>query len=253
MRRYRSYIAAAVVLYLAFLVAGAPATWFATTLTRATRGALTFAHTRGTLWHGSAEIAVNADRAVATDLGRLDWRVNPLALLLLQLRVSVSAAGPVKARGVLIVTPSSYSLHDLDASADAGVIPRLAPQLGWLGPSGTLRIQGKELSFERGDVRGGVDVEWAHASLATVPVSPLGDYRTTLKGAGRALTFDVRTLEGSLVVAGNGRWDITTGRFSFNGTARATGNAAALAPALNMLGPERGGGAHEIVMRATFD
>lgn len=252
MRRYRSYIVAAVVLYLAFLVAGAPAAWLATTLTRATRGALTFADARGTLWHGSAKIAVNANRAVAADLGRVAWRVNPLALLLLQLRVDLSATGPVKARGVLVVTPSSYSVRDLDAYAAADVIPRLAPQLGWLGPSGTLRIQGKEVSFKRGDVRGGADVEWTQAAVATVPVNPLGDYRMNLAGAGRALTFDVATLRGTLQVAGKGGWDFGSGRVRFRGQASAAGNTSALTPMLNLLGPDRGGGRHDISIDVTL-
>jgi general secretion pathway protein N len=69
-------------------------------------------------------------------------------------------------------------------------------------------------------------------------IKPMGSYRITLVG-GNTATLEVSTIEGSLQLAGSGRW--VGSRLRFEGMASATPeHEAALANLLNIIGRRSG-------------
>lgn len=242
---------------VATLILQAPAAWLASAVQRATAGRLVLVEARGTVWTGSARVLLSGgagSRDQAALPGRLDWQVRPAwPGLSVRLGADCCTREPV----ALSVVPrwGGARLQVRDGAAGPGQ-PTVWPAavLAGLGaPWNTLQIEG-QLSLRTQ----GLSVEWAEGRLSVAgsaeliatgmssrlsTLKPMGSYRITLNG-GNPAALELATLEGSLQLAGTGRW--VGSRLQFKGVASAAPEReAALSNLLNIIG--RRSGARSII------
>lgn len=242
----------------AALVTQAPAQWLATGLQQLTGGRLLLAEARGSVWNGSAVVVLTGgegSRDAAALPGRLNWRLRP-DWRGLQLRASQACC--LQGEMQLHLQPGwgGYTAT-LDTPADAGgTIGRWpAAWLAGLGtPWNTLQLGG-QLQLASGGLRlqstqGRVQLEGTlaltlqSASSRVSPLPVLGSYMLQVQGpaagSGNAVpTVQLSTLDGVLLLSGNGQW--TGSRLRFRGQAEAAeGHAAALSNLLNIIGRRQG-------------
>ncbi len=230
----------------------APAAWLATAIGDATSGKVALLEARGTVWTGSARLQFSggsgsSDRSLLPD--RINWSIRP-ALTGLGIHVGADCCTPQPL--TLQVVPG-WDRVAITVQDPAGVAKQRsvwpAAMLAGLGtPWNTLQIEG-QLSL----LTQGLSVEWnagrlsvaGRAELLATDVSsrlstikPMGSYRITLVG-GNTATLEVSTIEGSLQIAGSGRW--IGSRLRFEGIANAVPEReAALSNLLNIIGRRNG-------------
>lgn len=246
-RRAALYVLAGLALYLAFLVAFAPAAWVAWALAQSEQKLVALADPRGTVWHGEAQLYAGG-AANARHLGRLRWRLLPLRLLLGRVALDVAVAdGPLQGKLTVQRSPGSLSLEDVNATLPvqlAGLF--YAPAL-FFAPTGTVELQSAGLSLARDRITGDAQALWRGAGGRFTGSTSLGDYRIDLNGRGERATVRLSTVRGDLQLNGQGEWRIAgDGQLRFAGSAQPQGDPARLEPLLRALGPDRGGGRREL-------
>lgn len=228
--------AAMVLSVVASAVVFAPAAWLAQYLED--HGALRLIDPQGTLWNGSAMVAFSNGRGAHLVPGRIQWDLEFWPLLagrgVLHLRVPYfDAAISMRAEaGNLRITAGS-------AVAPAAVLAGLGMPFNTLRPGGQLRVQWSELQAAPGRLDGEIEIDWLRAQSALSQVAPLGDFRLRIQGVEGKAHLLLSTLQGPLLLSGEGVVDDR--RVRFEGVATAE---QAMRPALNtligVLGPRDG-------------
>lgn len=232
---------------LVVLLTLAPAHWLATLLARASNGMVTLVETDGTLWSGTGVLVLSggADSRDQTRLpGRVHWHVRP-TLSGAKATLDADCCTPDRPL-VLTMTPGWGSAHLAVADGQSGwpaaVLAGLGTPWNTIRPQGKLTLTTQDLALAwtpRGMQMAGqakLTAQRMSSNLATV--RPLGSYQLVLTG-GEALAFSLSTLEGSLLLSGDG--SVVAGNLRFRGeAAAATGMEAQLANLLNLIGQRRG-------------
>lgn len=247
------YIALGVLLYLVFLIATAPAIWFAKAASRYSNGAISLTHTRGSLWRGSAELHAGAPASGVRDLGRFQWRAQPWWLLLGRARIEVRLEGPsIRCQAALGVAPGrSVQVAGLDASFPASLVSLVYGPAAFFEPSGTIELRAANAKLSAAGLVATVEAQWRGAGGRFTGPATLGDYRIELAGTGETAAIRLTTLRGNLELTGQGRWQVTgDGAIQFNGSAVPKADAAQLEPLLRALGRDLGGGRRQIRFRS---
>lgn len=250
---WRWATAGALIGLLATTVLQAPARWLAAALSEATGGKIGLLETRGSVWEGSSRLLLSGgagsnDHSILPQ--RVNWSIRP-SMDGLVIRFSADCCTPSPLS--IAITPGwgrvRLSVRDAGASAQAQPSVWPAAMLAGLGtPWNTLQIDG-----QLGLRTQGLSVEWAQGRLSVAgraellasdlssrlsTLKPMGSYRFTLVG-GTTPTLEVTTVEGSLQLAGSGRW--VGSRLHFDGTASASPEReAALSNLLNIIGRRNG-------------
>jgi general secretion pathway protein N len=249
---------------LVALVCFAPASWLAEAISAATEQRLLLSDARGSVWSGSAVLVLtggSGSRDAAALPGRLTWTVRPRGLALeTVLRQSCCLHGDVA-----IVWAPDFG----------GYTVTLKPPADWVGqwpsawlaglgtPWNTLRLGGTtqllssgltiESAQGRWRLRGGLDIELLHASSRLSTLQTLGSYRLSVRegppevqrsGASSGLpagtaTITLSTMEGALMLTGNGTWGMAGLRFQGEASA-VDPDDAALGNLLNIIGRRDG-------------
>jgi general secretion pathway protein N len=235
------------------VVVFAPAAWLAPAVADNTDQRLLLADARGTVWQGSAMPVLGGgpgSRTAATLPGRLQWTLGFRGWALeLRLRQDccmssdlVMLLRPGLGRLQVEVLPGNGSLGEWPAAWLSGLgAPWNTLQLG-----GSLRLSSPGLSLEsaggRWRLSGQADLDLNNVSSRVSTLERLGSYRLHLQGGntgGTDATVKLSTLEGALLLSGNGQW--TGSNFRFRGEAQAApGFESALDNLLNILGRRRG-------------
>lgn len=235
--------------YAAFLVATLPASLVAPRLAEATGGQARLSNASGTVWNGSARLAVTA-RGLALAVDEVRWRFLPLRLLAGRAAFAVQARlGRLEGGAEVSRTPFTWRVDDLRGGGDASTLAALHPLAASWQPAGTLSVAAPSIAWDGKEARGSATAEWKDAALAFSAVRPLGSWRVQASAEGAAVKLSLSTVTGPLRLAGNGTLPLA-GRFAFSGEARAEpGREKDLEALLALLGPRRADGAHALELR----
>jgi general secretion pathway protein N len=224
----------------------APARWLSEATSAATRGQVQLLTPRGTVWSGSANLVLTGgqDSQDRTALpGRLSWQLRPQWN---GLKVSVSSdccmPEPLNLRlmpGWGLVT---VDMQDSQSQWPAGLLTGLGTPWNTVQATGQLNLntQGLGLTLTQGrwQLKGSARLEARDISSRLSTLQPMGSYRIDIQG-GDIPTMQLSTLEGSLLLKGEGQW--VGSRLRFNGTAEAAPEReAALSNLLNIIGRRSG-------------
>lgn len=210
----------AVLVYLALLLAWAPASLLAWALPRHTQQAVWLDQAQGTVWRGEAAgVRVKSAAGPDLELGRLDWRMKPFDLFTGRLgyRLQLAGAG-IEATGVLRAGAKGVALHDVRADLPASLLGQVLPDLALWQPGGRLALETSRLVFRQVDVEGKAILRWRDARSGRVR-TPLGSYRFDLDGTKSGLGIKLSTEGGPLHLQGSGLWRLGHG-MRFSGLAR---------------------------------
>jgi general secretion pathway protein N len=224
----------------------APARWLATAVERATDGRVVLRDARGTVWNGSAELALtggagSADAMTLPD--RLDWRLRPRwDGVRGDFAVACCTAQPIAMRAHLAPGGVLIQLADSRSQWPAGLLAGLGTPWNTLQFDGELALSTQSLSVEwvqgRLAIAGRAELRAQRLSSRLSTLMPMGSYRITVLG-GATPTLQLETLEGALQLAGSGQW--VGSRLRFTGTASAAPDSeTALSNLLNIIGRRSG-------------
>ncbi len=241
-------VVVAIVVVVGVVVVSAPANWLARFVAERTGGVVLLADADGTVWSGSAVVALAAPDADAAAPTSRD-EVSRLDRLALPGRVTWTLRWAGGLAPVLHLTHDGVLLRPLDAryvdggialDADAAALPasllRLAgAPLNSLLPEGRCELRWNGLRLDRrGPPVGDGTLRIAGLALAISPVRPLGDYLVTWSSGPAGLTWQVATERGPLEVEGNG--SVVAGRAQTRAVVRIAADApAAVAAQLGVL------------------
>ena len=216
-----------------------PATWLAERIASDTQRRVLLADAAGTIWHGSATVALSAGTGsqTATVLpGRLTWDVAFWPLLTGTLRVALLHSEAMAAPTTLAVTPSGWTMDPGSIRLPASLLEGIGAPFNTLRPDGTMRIDWSALqgSFAGNQKYGHLTIKLEQMSAAVSRLRPLGSYRAEVDLTGADGKLELKTTAGPLYLEGSG----TLGRQPrFDGTAHTDPEAATqLAGLMSLLG-----------------
>lgn len=246
-RRATLYAVGGLLLYVAFLVASAPAAWVGWAIARSDQRSVALAQPHGTVWRGEADLYAGGPTNFQR-LGRVRWRALPLRLFLGRVAVDVGIAeGDLQGRLVVQRSPGRLTVEDLSATLPVNVAGLFYAPALFFAPTGTLELRSERLSLARDALAGEVRAQWRGAGGRFTGSKSLGDYRIDLNGEGERASLRLSTVSGDLNLSGRGEWRVSgNGELRFTGTAQPQGDAARLEPLLRAIGPDRGGGRRDL-------
>lgn len=224
----------------------APARWLAAAAFQATGQRIVLAEPRGTVWHGSARLVLTGgagSKDIAVLPERVRWTLYPsLAGLRVNLLAECCTPQALELRASPRLRSLRVDLADAQARWPAALLTGLGTPWNTLQPSGQLMMQTRGLSAEwdagRVVLTGSAVLEARDISSRLSTLQPMGSYRLSLQG-GPDTRLSIETLDGSLLLTGNGQW--TGSRLQFSGEASAApGREAALENFLNIIGKRNG-------------
>jgi len=238
------------------LVLWAPARWLATGVQQASGGQLQLQQARGTVWNGSARLVLTggADSQDQAALpGRLQWQLRP-AWNGLSARLTadccIPATAPLQVQVALGLGAVRAQVADGQSQWPAAALAGLGTPWNTVQPQGRLQLRTQAFALQwaagRLQMQGQVQLDALGLSSRLSTLRPMGSYRLLLQGGsgGQAPQLTLSTLDGALLLSGNGQW--VGQRLRFTGEASAAPErAAALANLLNIIG--RRSGARSII------
>ncbi|NYH97251.1 type II secretion system protein N [Cupriavidus plantarum] len=228
-----------VLVVIVTLIAQLPAAWLADSVAARSGQRVLLADAAGTIWHGSATVALSAGAGSQTGTvlpGRLAWTVPFWPLLTGTLRVVVSHDHSLAAPVALAVTPRGWTAQAGAMRLPASLLEGVGAPFNTLRPDGQMRLDWTAMRgrFADGALEGHLTLRIEQVSSAVSRLRPLGSYRAEIDWTGAAGRLDLKTMAGPLYLEGSG----TLGKTArFEGTAKADPEAAAqLAGLLSLLG-----------------
>jgi len=224
----------------------APARWLAGAVERATEGRVLLREARGTVWNGSAELALTGGPGSADTLAlpdRVDWRVRPRwDGVRADVAVACCTMQPIALRAHMALGGVLIQVADSQSQWPASLLAGLGTPWNTLQFDGELALSTQSLSVEwvqgRLAIAGRAELRAQRLSSRLSTLRPMGSYRITVLG-GATPTLQLETLDGALHLAGSGQW--VGSRLRFTGTASAAPDSeSALSNLLNIIGRRSG-------------
>jgi general secretion pathway protein N len=194
----------------------APAAWLADFAE--SRSPVRLVYPSGTVWNGSAGIAVSDGRRGHVVPGLLIWQVNVAELATGRLAMTIrheTAERPVR----IFIDWQGIGVEAGELRAPAALLSVFGAPFNTLRPGGTLHVQWDNVRVRSDGFEGNVQLDWLDAQSALSAVAPLGNFRLTASGRGGVCETNLTTLSGPLLLQGRG--SIGRGGARFNGTAQA--------------------------------
>lgn len=240
------YIGLGVLSYLIFLVVFLPAGWLAWGATKLSQGTVHIGTPQGTVWSGRGILQIHGALG-AQSLGDLQWRVNPLGLLLGRLQVRLRGLGSGDGEAELQVARQYMQVESLRVTLPVQIAGLVYAPAGFFAPTGQLQLDVPRLEVNAKGLHGNATVLWRGAGGRFTGDTSLGDYRIEVDGRGETAGIKLATVNGRLELAGTGQWRVASdGDLRFTGHAVAKSDVAQLEPLLNALGRDQGGGRRAI-------
>jgi general secretion pathway protein N len=244
------YALAVIGLYVASLIATAPAGMMEWMLPRLTHDRVLLVQPEGGFWHGKARnLMVKTADGGLRSMGSVNWEILFLPLLKLELAVRVELAdGQNNSRGIIAAGFGKLHLRQMRATLPASLLSEFMPTWQTWRPNGALKFNTDEFAISQQGVRGVAALEWRNASLGLSQVNPLGDYRVKIQGDQKIAQISVSTISGMLHLVGKGEWKMSDG-LSFRGTALGDpSRKAELRDFLRLLGSEQSNDVYQIAI-----
>lgn len=236
----------AVLAVLAIVVANAPANWLALYVAHQTHGVVSLADAQGTIWSGSAVVAVGAPNADGNNPQAEQLALPGRVIWTLQISGMLAPVLHLTHDGVLL-QPLTAHYVDGGLTLDAGsaVLPAsllrlVGAPLNTLLPEGRCELRWNGLRVDgQGPATGEGTLRIGGFALALSPVKPLGDYLVTWSSSASGLAWQIATERGPLALQGNG--SLAGSRVQVHVVARAAADVPAavvaqLGPLLDMVG-----------------
>lgn len=236
---------------LAVALCWPPARWLAWGLQQASQGRVLLQSPRGTLWHGSAQLALSGG-AGSRDLqalpGRLAWTLSPSTQgLVLQLQADCCMRAPLQLR--LTAGLGQWGLHWSDHRSQwpAALLTGLGAPWNTLQPEGQLQLRTDALQLHwaagRLQWQGLAELTAQDMSSRLSTLRPMGSYQVQLSSPSGTPSatpqLTLVTLSGPLQLSGQGQW--LGERLRFSGQAQAAeGQEDKLSNLLNIIGRREG-------------
>jgi general secretion pathway protein N len=228
------------------LVAFAPAVWVERAVRSASQGRVQLYDSMGTVWNGSAQLALTGGQGSRGGLrlpGRVQWQLTlGWGVLDLDLGASCCTSTPMHLRLRPGWQRATVQMQAHQSRWPSAVLAGLGTPWNTVQLDGPLDLStpgfSLQVALDRWTLEGSFQVQAHEISSRLSTLRPLGSYQFTLQG-GAQPSVDLRTLRGSLQLSGQGRW--TAGRLRFEGAATAAPeHAAELNNLLNILGRRDG-------------
>ena len=224
----------------------APARWLAAAADQLSQGQVQLLLPRGTVWQGSANLLLTGgqgsqDRTALP--GRLDWQLRPSwPGLHMALKASCCTPEALDLQLTLGLGRVKLEVANGSSSWPAGLLSGLGTPWNTVQAQGQLQLDTRDLTLEWAAGRLRIDgealLQAKDISSRLSTLQPMGSYQLTLEG-GDAPTLALKTLDGSLLLNGQGQW--VGSRLRFEGWAEAVPErAAALNNLLNIIGRRQG-------------
>lgn len=226
-----------------------PARWLAPLVRHLSAERLQLIDPQGTLWQGSAYLALSAgpdSPATTAWAQRLQWRLAPLGLSAWQLQVRPTQKPEAQTWSWRLQWhPSGWtlSLSDIDWHLPTAWLAGLGAPWNTVQPDGVMRLRSQDWQWQDGKVgtpsKGQITLTLEGFATRLSSMRPLGDYQLTLRGA-PTVQVELSTIQGHLRMNGQGQWQ--GGRLQFQGEAWAdrSEDETALSNLLNVLGQRIG-------------
>lgn len=236
-------------LSLALLV-WAPARWLAWGVAQASQGQVQWLNPRGTVWQGSAQLLLSGgagSRQPQALPGRLHWTLSPAWTgLRLGWRADCCMTQAASVQAALGWNTLHLQASDHRSNWPAALLTGLGAPWNTLQAEGELQLRTEALQLHwaqgRLQMQGLLELNLQGMSSRLSPVKPMGSYRIALSGTPEGTPtpgLDLSTLQGPLLLSGQGQW--VGQRLRFTGEARAAeGHEAAFDNLLNILGRRQG-------------
>ena len=238
----------AALVYLALLLAWAPASLLAWALPRFTHEAVWLERAEGSVWRGQAAgLVLRPGSSPALQLGEVSWQVRPQDVFAGRLGYRVEVGGAdIQATGVLRAGLKGIEVRETRAELPASWLGQASPDIDLWQPGGKLVFETASLVFGRdGAAAGESTLRWRNATSGRVR-RPLGSYRADLQGTKSGFEIKLSTEAGSLQLQGSGLWS-PGGGMSFFGLARpAPDSRTELEGLLSLIGPAQANGSRAI-------
>ena len=225
----------------------APARWLAALVKQASGEQVVLTAPRGSFWQGSAQLVfaggTGSHDGVALP-GQLTWRIRPAFG---SLRLELNADCCMQQALQVQIKPAGWSgvqlaVSDSQSRWPAGLLAGLGTPWNTVQAQGALAASTQNLNvrWTQGQLSlaGRLQLDALEMSSRLSTLRPMGSYRLLLQG-GNPSTLQLNTLDGSLVLTGQGQW--IGQRLRFDGAASATpGSIDALSNLLNIIGRRNG-------------
>lgn len=228
----------------------APARWLAWGVSYASQGQVQLLDPRQGVWNGSAQLVLSGgsgSRDPQALPGRLNWRIQPswTGLQLFWL-ADCCMAQMAKVQVQLGLSTLQVQVSDHSARWPMALLTGLGAPWNTLQPDGQLdmRTEAMQLQWSQGrmQMKGQARLDVQHLSSRLSTLKPIGSYRLQLSGTPQGTAtpnLQLSTLQGPLLMSGQGQW--VGGRLRFTGEASAqAGHEAALSNLLNIMGRRQG-------------
>ena len=224
----------------------APAQWVQRAAYTATDGLVVLKDSQGTLWRGSAQFALGGgvgSRDLVRLPGRVRWDVRlGLGAVYLQLHADCCTAQAQQLEFRPRWGQWSLQLMPGESHWPAEILAGLGTPWNTVQLHGSLRVSTPGLrvvsALQRVQVEGALTLDAQQLSSRLSTLRPLGSYQVHLQG-GEISRLELRTLQGSLHLQGQGQW--TGGVLHFEGAAQAdAAHEAELTNLLNIMGRRDG-------------
>jgi len=252
----RRWIILGVCAFLAFLVAGIPASVLTPLLAMHLPPTLQVRTSEGTVWRGALTLAKLARGGTPSRLG---WRFRPERLLRGELAAEFVLSEPTcRLGGIAGRGFAGMTVSDVAGICRAERIAEWLPALAIWQPRGVVSTAGGSLALQSHRADGAVVLDriegeqaltFAGIGIAQTMLESLGTYRVELAGDGAGMRIRVATTSGPLQLSGDGRYSAPR-TVTFTGRAAAEkADAAALEPLLKLIGPRQPDGSAAIDLK----
>jgi general secretion pathway protein N len=234
---------------LVMLVLQLPAHWASAALSQLTQGRVLLLEARGTLWHGSAFLALGAGPGGGPATAwqqRIQWQLAPSALNEITLSLATAESKTLTPwvwhmRWV----PSGWKIMagDVDWRFPSQWLTGLGTPWNTIEPSGQVRIASPGWQWQQTgrswQSQGQFTLTLLNFATQLSSLKPLGDYQLVIDATPNT-HVDLKTLQGPLQLAGHGIWH--DGKLQFDGEAWAlqTQDEPVLSNLLGVLGTRNG-------------